>query len=59
MARRLTHMCYIWNNKAYKVALTLLDYQGGTKTTNYNSTATWVNNTTTIDFLLGCYIHRP
>jgi hypothetical protein len=52
-------MCYIWNNKAYKVALTFLDYQGGTKTTNYNSTATWVNNTTTIDFLLGCYIHHP
>jgi len=33
--------CYAWNNKANKLALTLLDIQGGIKATNYN----W------------CYIH--
>jgi len=35
--KELTRRCYVWN-KTYKLALTLLDYQGGTKSTNYNST---------------------
>ena len=30
-------MCYVWNDKTYKLALTLINFQGGTKPTNYNS----------------------
>jgi hypothetical protein len=38
----LTQRCYVWNDKAYKLALTLLNFQGGTKPTNNNTTcATW------------------
>jgi hypothetical protein len=33
----LTWRCYVWNNKDYKLALTVLNFQGGTKPTNYNS----------------------
>jgi hypothetical protein len=49
--KRLTQRCYVWNDKAYELALTLLNFQGGTKPTNNNSTcatwATWTNFTTT------------
>jgi hypothetical protein len=34
----LTQRCYIWNDKAYKLALTLLSFQGGAKPTNHNHT---------------------
>jgi hypothetical protein len=30
----LTRICYVWSHKDYKLALTLLNYQGGTKLTN-------------------------
>jgi hypothetical protein len=50
----LTQRCYVWNNKTYELALTLLDFQGGTKPTNNDSTcatwATWANFTTTIGY---------
>ena len=44
----LTRRCYIWNDKDYKLALTLLDFQGGTKSTNNNSI--YVNFTTTTGY---------
>ena len=46
----LTQRCNVWNNKDYKLARTLLNFQGGIKHTNNNSCATWAtwsNNTTT------------
>jgi hypothetical protein len=50
----LIRMCYIWNDKAYKLALTHLNFQCGTKPTNNNSTcatwATWANFTTTTSY---------
>jgi hypothetical protein len=52
----LIRWCYVWNNKAYKLALTLLDFQGGIKPNNNNSTcaiwATWANFTTTTGYHL-------
>ena len=36
--KRLTQRCYLWNAKASKLALTLLNFQGGTKPTNHNRT---------------------
>jgi hypothetical protein len=33
----LTQRCYVWSNKDYKLALTLLNFQGGTKATNYRA----------------------
>jgi len=44
----LIRRCYVWKNKAYKLALTLLDFQGGTKSTNNNSTC--ANFTTTTGY---------
>jgi hypothetical protein len=52
--------CYVWNSKAYTLALTLLNFQGSsTKPTNNNSTrASWPTSqllhTTNGS---GCYIH--
>jgi hypothetical protein len=38
----LTWWCYVWKDKGYKLALTLLNFQGSTKPTNNNSLcATW------------------
>jgi hypothetical protein len=36
----LTRRCYVWNNKDYKLALTLLNFQCGTKHTNNNHICT-------------------
>jgi hypothetical protein len=38
--KHLTRRCYVWNSKDYKFALTLLNFQGGIKSTNYNSSCT-------------------
>ena len=52
--KELTQMYYIWNDKAYKLALTLLNFQGGTNPTDNNFTcaawATWANFTTTTGY---------
>jgi hypothetical protein len=37
----LTWRCYVWNNKDYKLSLTILNFEGGTKPTNHNHT--WAN----------------
>jgi hypothetical protein len=34
----LTWRCYVWNDKSYKLALILLNFQGGTKPANNNHT---------------------
>jgi hypothetical protein len=34
----LTHRCYVWNKKDYKLAFTLLSFRGNTKPTNHNHT---------------------
>jgi hypothetical protein len=50
----LIQRCYDWNDKAYKVALTLLNFKGDTKPTNHNYTCatwvTWINFTTTTGY---------
>jgi hypothetical protein len=43
----LTYRYNDWNDKAYKLAFTLLNFQGGTKPANHNHTfVTWANFTT-------------
>jgi len=34
----LTRRCYVWNDNVYKLALTLINFEGSTKPTKYNHT---------------------
>lgn len=36
--KELTRRFYVWSGKDYKMDLALLNFQGGTEPTNYNST---------------------
>jgi hypothetical protein len=53
----LTQRCYVWSDQDYKLALTLLNFQGGTKpptTTTHGPHLQLVQATSG----LGCYITR-
>jgi len=53
-------MSYVWNDKDYKLTLTLLIFQSDTKPTNYNfSCATWVNFTTTTGYKWAGVLQSP
>jgi hypothetical protein len=59
----LTWRCYIWNDKSYKLALTLLNFQGSTKPTNTTPHVSLGLHGPTSQLLqatngLGCYTHR-
>jgi hypothetical protein len=57
----LTRKCYVCNKKDYKLGLTLVNFEDGTKPTNYNSScAIWVRPTSELLHIfneLRCYIN--
>jgi hypothetical protein len=60
----LTWRCYVWNNKAYKLAFTLLNFRGGTKATNNTPHVPLRPHGSTSQLLqatngLGCMSHSP
>jgi hypothetical protein len=59
----ITQRSYVWNNKDYKLIITLLNFQDRTKPTMYNSTCfkwtTWVNFTATTGFLRSWVVTSP